>query len=180
MMIETDRLIIRDFVNSDSSFFTKLETHPYTYHYEKDQCPTPLYVSESFSNIMMLQTSDIRIKYSLLITHKETLKPLGRVVLWETDDDIKEWEIGWSIWHEEVGKGYATKAAQALIDFAFHTLQVHRIQALCHEDYISSEKVMIKLHMKKEGLLRGIKKLHDSWVNMMIYAILDSDINPNN
>jgi len=175
MQLETSRLIIRDFTVGDYDFFYELETHPHSYHYEKDDRLTDYELRVKFSDILMLITNDHRQKYSLLITDKYTQKSIGRIVLWETDEDIKEWEMGWSLHPDYTKKGYATEAALSLRDFAFQTLGIHRLQALCNEANISSENVMIRLGMKKEGTLRGIRKLHDQWVNMTIYAILDRD-----
>jgi len=78
---------------------------------------------------------------------------------------------------EYLNKGYATEAATVLRDFLFYVIQIHRLQALCHIDNKSSERVMIKLNMTKEGILRQSRKLHNEWVDMLIYSYLDSDLN---
>ena len=176
MIIQTKRLWLKDFQESDYEFFSKLETDPLTFFYEKDHRPSEDEIKKHFHDILTLAKSDVRHKYSFIVINKEKDEPIGRVVIWQTDETIQEWEMGWYIYHHDTNKGYATEAAFALINFAFKTLKAHRIQALCNEKNRSSEKVMIKLGMQKEGTLREIRKLKNEWVNMLIYSILDSDI----
>ena len=58
-----------------------------------------------------------------------------------------EVEIGWalSIYHR--GQGYATEAAQALIDYGFQTLNLARIVAFTERDNPASIRVMERLGM---------------------------------
>ncbi|MBN3490141.1 GNAT family N-acetyltransferase [Acholeplasma equirhinis] len=174
--LETERLILRDFIESDFDFYQSLETNPYAITYERDTVPDLNELLENFKQILELQASTTRVKYSLLVVDKNTLKPVGRVVMWQTNVDINEWEIGWMIKKEFSSMGYATEAAKSLEDYAFSILKIHRLQALCHEKNYSSEKVMIKLGMIKEGQLRSVRKLNGKWNNMLIYSKLNCDL----
>jgi [ribosomal protein S5]-alanine N-acetyltransferase len=61
-------------------------------------------------------------------------------------------EIGlfWSLDTAHRGKGYATEAAQALIDFAFNKMNLKRIVATTEYENEPSQKVMERLAMKLE------------------------------
>ena len=54
----------------------------------------------------------------------------------------------------------------------YYALETHP-----HIDNRLSERVMIKLNMTKEGILRQSRKLHNEWVDMLIYSYLDSNLN---
>lgn len=177
MEISTERLILRDFIETDYPFYYALETHPHTLKYEKDVTPSLNEIESNFEKLLETYNQTNKRRISLLITLKTTLEPIGRIVTWEINQDIREWEIGWFIMPEYLNKGYATEAATVLRDFLFYVIQIHRLQALCHIDNKSSERVMIKLNMTKEGILRQSRKLHNEWVDMLIYSYLDSDLN---
>lgn len=59
----------------------------------------------------------------------------------------RTYEIGWTIRKDMRGKGYATEAAKALMDYAFEELHAGIVQAHCDSRNQASEKVMRKLGM---------------------------------
>lgn len=137
--------------------------------------PTKEEIDRKFSRILESINKVPRTKYTLIITRLDDLKPVGRVIIWEIDSSIKEWEIGWDVHPDYIGKGYAPEAAKALLEFTFNELKAHRVQALCNDKNINSEKVMIKIGMKKEGTCRGVRLLNNCWYGSHIYSLLDSD-----
>ena len=59
----------------------------------------------------------------------------------------RTYEIGWTIRRDQRGKGYASEAAKALINYAFEVLNAEMIQAHCDSRNRASEKVMKKIGM---------------------------------
>jgi RimJ/RimL family protein N-acetyltransferase len=61
-------------------------------------------------------------------------------------------EVGllWLIDTAHQGQGYATEAAQSLIEFAFGSMRLHRLIATTEHDNVASQAVMHKLGMKVE------------------------------
>lgn len=175
MQIITDRLCLREVIESDYKFIHELETSEFIQKFESDTIPTKEAIDKKVSNILHSIVQIPRTKYTLIITKLPNYEPIGRVVLWQIDSSIKEWEIGWDVHPDNIGKGYAPEAARAMLEFAFKELGVHRVQALCNDKNINSEKVMIKIGMKKEGTCRGVRLLNDCWYGSHIYALLESD-----
>ena len=66
------------------------------------------------------------------------------------------------------GQGYATEAARALLDWAFGTFDLNRVQAETDTRNLASARVLEKLGFVREGTLRedcvveGV--VSDSWV----------------
>ena len=85
-------------------------------------------------------------------------------------------ELGY--WVEAVhrGNGYATEAAKAVIQFAFEQLGLHRVYAHHLTRNPSSGRVMIKVGMQREGLLRGHNRKWGVFEDIEIYGILKSDL----
>lgn len=64
-------------------------------------------------------------------------------------------EMGYSIGREHWSRGYVTEAARAVIDAAFRTHpDLNKVEARADVDNVASHRVMEKLGMTKEGVLR--------------------------
>jgi RimJ/RimL family protein N-acetyltransferase len=82
-------------------------------------------------------------------------------------------EIGWAIDSRHQGRGYATEAARALIDFAFGALNCHRLVATCQPQNLASWRVMEKLGMRREAhFRRALYQETGEWWDEYFYALL--------
>ena len=83
-----------------------------------------------------------------------------------------DWKIGKAFW----GKGYTTEAAMTIIRYLFDEVGFHRIQAKYCVENSASERVMQKIGMSKEGILRGYFHGKDErWCDVAMYAMLSND-----
>jgi RimJ/RimL family protein N-acetyltransferase len=85
-------------------------------------------------------------------------------------------ELGWVLDPAHTGHGYATEAAQALLDHCFTTLGVRRVVASCFADNDSSCRLMERLGMRREGIAIA-ESLHRSgkWLDTATYAVLATE-----
>lgn len=67
----------------------------------------------------------------------------------------KRAEIGYWIGREHWGQGFATEAAGALLDHAFESLDIERVQAIHFAMNKASEGVIKKLGLRREGTMRA-------------------------
>jgi len=82
-------------------------------------------------------------------------------------------EVGWVIAAGHQGRGYATEAARALLDYAFGTLRCHRVIATCQPENAASWRVMEKLGMRREAHFRGaLHRPTGEWWDEYFYALL--------
>jgi RimJ/RimL family protein N-acetyltransferase len=84
-------------------------------------------------------------------------------------------ELGYWIAEYEWGNGYATESSRALIDYAFSTLGLHRIQARHFTRNPSSGRVMQKLGMRFEGINREAFRKGNSFEDTALYSILENE-----
>ena len=64
-------------------------------------------------------------------------------------------EMGYAIAREHWGNGYATETVRAVVDWAFETLCLAKIHAVAIVDNKRSWRVMERIGMTKEGVLRS-------------------------
>lgn len=74
------------------------------------------------------------------------------------------------------GRGYATEAVNAMVDFCFENTELQRIWTDVDVNNIASCKVLEKCGFTKEGTIRQ-GKMVSIWCDYHIYGILKSDWN---
>jgi len=87
-------------------------------------------------------------------------------------------ELGYWIGVEHWGRGYATEAGAALLEFGFGTLGLNRIEAHCFVGNRASARVLEKLGMRFEGTLRQHVIKDGTPRDGLFYAVLASDPRP--
>jgi ribosomal-protein-alanine N-acetyltransferase len=81
-------------------------------------------------------------------------------------------EIGYALARKYWGQGLMTEAVRAMLDYGFNTLHLNRIEARCDIENTGSWRVMEKVGMKLEGVLRQNIILHGRARDARMYAIL--------
>jgi [ribosomal protein S5]-alanine N-acetyltransferase len=84
-------------------------------------------------------------------------------------------ELGYWIAVPRWGKGYATEAARAMLMFAFETLNLQRVTAHHFARNRASGRVLEKIGMKPEGILRQHIKKWNRFEDCVMYGILRDD-----
>lgn len=84
-------------------------------------------------------------------------------------------ELGYWIAVPFWGRGFATEAARAVVDFGFEKLGLHRIQARHFTRNPSSGRVLQKLGMRLGGLHHQAVRKWDVYEDVALYAILVSE-----
>ncbi len=86
-------------------------------------------------------------------------------------------EVGYVLNPEYWGKGIAAEALTRVLQFAFENLKLHRVEAKFIEGNQRSRRVMEKVGMQFEGVMREGMLIKDTYENIGICAILASDWN---
>jgi RimJ/RimL family protein N-acetyltransferase len=81
---------------------------------------------------------------------------VGQVVLWRFKDNPKSCSISYWIGLEFCGRGLATAAVNLVTTYAFEKLAVTSIEAMIHDDNISSIRVAEKAKFTKSKTLNNL------------------------
>lgn len=87
----------------------------------------------------------------------------------------KKTTLGYWLAEPYTGKGIMTKSVQFLTDYAFSSLQLHRVEIHCAVGNIRSSAIPKRLGFTFEGILRHDEWLHDRFMDIEIYSRLSSD-----
>ena len=104
---------------------------------------------------------------------KEIEKVIGYILFKEFSEGV--YEIGWIFNKDFWNQGYAFESCKAVIGYAFHSMNVHKIFAETI-DGVKSVRLMKKLGMKLEGIQRSqTKDNFGNWADLYFYGILAED-----
>ncbi len=109
------------------------------------------------------------------ITDKTTGEILGAIGLTH-DHRYHNGELGYWIGEKFWGKGYATEAGRALLEFAFKEKNYHKVYARHFGSNPASGRVIEKIGMTREGLLRDHVTKDDRYEDLHYYGILQKEI----
>jgi len=177
MGVETKRLILRDFNNSDWEALHALYRKPETVKYNPSGYPENEEASKAIVAGWAARQADdaLRGKYTAAIISKKDLRFVGVISLDLGAHKYRKGEIWYKLLPDCWGQGLATEATKAMLAFGFEQLQLHRIECGCSVHNIASYKVMEKVGMTREGIKRKVLPLDNDWHDAYLYAILEEE-----
>lgn len=84
-------------------------------------------------------------------------------------------EIGFIFDPRHQGKGFATEAARAVVDWAFGSAGLHRVIGRTEARNAASARVLEKLGMRLEAHFVENEWVKEEWQSELLYAILDRE-----
>lgn len=100
---------------------------------------------------------------------------IGKCILFRFDEANKRAEIGYILNREYWRRGLMRQALEAVIDFAFDTLKLHRIEADVDTENAGSIALLEKLGFKREGLFRERWFVYEQWQDSVMLGLLEQD-----
>ncbi len=149
VIVQADNLVITDIFESDKDRYFDLYMDDdlnkwWGYDYREDlgeQTPTPDYFFE-----FQQKLKDKKEEYALAV--KKDGQMVGELVL-HNFDYFGGVEIGFRFFKESQGKGYATKSATALMDYAVGVLGATKLKTRCFKENIPSFNLIGRLGFKQ-------------------------------
>ena len=110
------------------------------------------------------------------VIHKENDKVIGATFLHSFDFKNRRAEVAFNLARKYWGHGYGTEVAQALISFGFEYWALNRIEGTCMVENVASARVMEKVGMTFEGVLRKHSYAKGQFHDMKLYSILRNEV----
>jgi len=100
-------------------------------------------------------TSFNRSMVSFLLIEKESMKVIGDCAYHTWIPNHFRAELGYGLYKDVYKqKGYMNEALEAVLDYGFNTMNLHRVEALAATDNTASLNLLKKFGFKFEGILR--------------------------
>jgi [ribosomal protein S5]-alanine N-acetyltransferase len=175
--IETEHLRIRDVRSSDGDAFYRYMKHEDYWRHLPMAPPTPDWVQSVVERSLQEQAVSPRTRYFLAAASKETGEVVGEAILRIESLWHGQAEIGWGVDREHTGRGLGTQIGRATLRLGFD-LGLHRLYAQCRVANGPSLRIMEKLGMTPEGVMRENVKARGEWWSSSQWSILRSECRP--
>ena len=182
-MINTERLILREFVFDDYIDMFDYLHHPLS----------PCFYSMKIENLKEAKekmNEKINNDLHLAIVLKENHKVIGEIEAHpessfpdDKDKPLDTYGLCWMLNEEYLNNGYGYESACAFVDYLFYEKNARRLYAYVEDYNKSSLRLCEKLHMRKEGLFKEFVSFENDengspiYVNTYQYALLKNEWN---
>lgn len=173
----TARLLLRPFTESDTDTIFALLSNPRVLRYW-DAPPWRERAQADRFIVRCKQMADEESGVRLFIAKRTDRAFIGWCSLMSWNPDYRSAMLGYCLDEPAWGHGYATEAADALLQWAFNTLNLNRVESETDTRNAASDRVLAKLGFLREGTRRENciveGDVSDSWV----YGLLRREWKP--
>ena len=168
-LLHTDRLTLIPLTTAHVSAIFALHAHPEVAAFNTIGTPK----NQSTTEAILAPKLDPANKAYLgwIIANRQGVF-MGEISLILAPERFKKGEISYSLHPDYWGKGFATAAVRTLLEYAFNSLDLHRVEAGVAVENAKSIRVLEKVGMQREGRHRKIIPLKTGWSDNYSYAIL--------
>ncbi|MBE9097240.1 GNAT family N-acetyltransferase [Tychonema sp. LEGE 07203] len=172
--IETERLLLRKISLNDASDMFEYASNPEVSEYTMWSTHTSIEDTKYFlkSLTKMYKRREL-VDWGLV--HKVDEKFIGTCGFVEWSMNHSRAEMGYAISSKYWNQGYMSEAVNAMMEFGFREMLLNRIEAKCKVSNIGSARVMEKVGMQLEGILRQQIFVKGEYWDLKIYSILRDD-----
>jgi RimJ/RimL family protein N-acetyltransferase len=152
MYLQTKRLVLRNFIDSDLEPFLAYRNDPEVAKYQGWGIPYSLEKGEAFVSSMKERVALKQgewIQFGIAL--KETDELIGDLGCYIKEDDMRQARIGFTLAAKHWRKGYITEVIPHLLEFLFEDMDIHRIVADCDVDNVASYRTLEKLGFRREA-----------------------------
>lgn len=171
--IRTERLLLRPFTRGDVdgvfSYRRREDVARYLFDTALSREECALAVQQRIGQVALELEGD---KIILAVELVSTGALIGEVSLIWRSNEARQGEVGWIFDPPYQGQGFATEAANAVLDLAFGPGDIHRVSARCDVRNDASWRLMERLGMRREAHFREHAIFKSKWDEEFIYALL--------
>jgi RimJ/RimL family protein N-acetyltransferase len=150
--LETDRLLLREFVESDAEPYFLLGSNPVVIRYTGADRFTSVKHALDVLRARPIQDYKRHGFGRLACVLKSSAAVIGFAGL-KRLEDLGEVDLGYWLMPEYWGRGLATEAGRAVLDEGFGRIKLERIIGLVHPENYASIRVLEKLGMSRSELI---------------------------
>jgi [ribosomal protein S5]-alanine N-acetyltransferase len=128
-----------------------------------------LHETRELIEIMLKRESEGTHLYASIVL-KSTRAIVGTAMIFNFDHEANQAEIGYVFHKNHWGKGYGTEAVALMNDFAFTSLNLHKLHASVVDANIGSARILEKNGYKLEGRLKDHYFIEDKYYDSLLFG----------
>jgi RimJ/RimL family protein N-acetyltransferase len=151
LILETERLILREMVPSDAEALFEMDSNPNVHKYLWNKPLTSIDGVHQYIEMVRNQYLENNIGRFVVVL-KETNELIGWAGLKYNTEKVNNkvhfYDIGYRLNEKFWGKGYASEASFAWLDYGFNVMKIKVMEAAAHTDNIASNRILQKIGLK--------------------------------
>ena len=174
--LETERLTLRPFVEQDFEAMHAMRSSPDVARYLYQGPLTPEQTRDRLTR--MIQNKEWEKEddwFSAAVVERASGITVGDLAFHWVSENDRTAEVGFVFDPRHQGKGFATEASRALIEWAFASAGMHRVIGRLEARNAASERVLEKLGMRLEAHFVENEWVKGEWQSELVYAILEHE-----
>lgn len=151
IIIETERLLLREMRLSDAAALYEMEANPNVHKHLWNKPLISITEVQDYIHLIREQYVTNKIGRFVII-----LKENNQVIGWAglkynrkmVNSKVDFYDIGYRLNEQFWGKGYASEASFAWLNYGFNVMKIENMEAAAHIDNIASNRILQKIGMK--------------------------------
>ena len=139
------------------------------------QCEDEGEATSWLHQVSQVRFGEVRRPFELAIALRDSGKVIGSAGLMFTDPALNQMEISLSLNQTATPKGLAVEVLEAILDFCFQELNLHRVIAECNSNEIDTRRLYEQVGMRKEAEFVKQYFVNGEWLSTTWYAILEEE-----
>ena len=168
MKIQTPRLLLRPFVDSDLENVFKGLSHPAVIKHYGISYNSLEATQEQMDWFARLEREGSGMWFAVSSADGTTF--FGAGGLNDLSQEHQKAEIGFWLLPEFWGQGIMREAMPLICHYGFDKLGLHRIEGFVESDNLSCKKAMAKLDFRHEGTMKDCEIKNGKFISLDIYA----------
>lgn len=174
--MENDILYLRSFTPDDAYALLAYELRNRDYFkaftfYKSNEYYTIENIQIVIERYIRLKNQNEMERFGIFLKSNHAL--IGMIALNDIMPPLKSAYVGYQMDQAYTNHGYTTMALALIIDYAFNTLDLHRLEAGVMPANIGSIRVLEKNGFIREGLARKNVKINGQWEDHYLYGLLN-------
>lgn len=174
IILETPRLILRKFKDSDIGSFIAYHNDPEIIRYQSWDVFSEEEAVDFVQSQKKSQPFTAGSWFQIAIELKENNQHIGDCAV-NVKEDNQQAELGFTISRNHQGQGYAFEAVSNLLDYLFTNLNFHRVIGIADSENAASIALLKKLGMRQEGYFIQSYYSEGKWSDEYFFAILKDE-----
>ncbi len=169
--LKTNRLLLRQMLDSDAEALFQYRSNPQVMQYFGRPLMQGIAEAEQFiSTIHANFEKNEGIQWAISLLDNPEM--IGTITIWKIDKANHRAEIGYMLGPEHWGTGLMTEALQAMLPYAFGTLQLHSLEANVNPDNAASINLLERNGFVREAYFRENFYFEGKFEDSAIYSLI--------
>ena len=173
--IESTRLRLRSFCDLDLPSFVAYRNDPDVARYQSWTSINEREARHFIDEMKIAQPGNPGEWFQFAIEHKASHELIGDCAMQVKPEDGRQAEIGYTLARAYHHQGYGYEAVSTLLDYAFRTLNLHRVFAQADCSNATSVRLLERLGLRREAHFIQNFWFKGRWTDEYLYAILQEE-----